>query len=776
MGTAIERSADTSIRCVHGWLAATLRRRTLSMAAAIVATALAVAPAAQAVPAQASTAQASTAAGGLSVTIDAMNPSIARAGATVNLRGTITNRTRQTQAGLEVQLYTSASRFHTRDGLKSYLSSGVAPGLTTAGDAFGLSASLAPGATTSWSTSFRVSDEGISTFGVYPVAAQLQAVATLGVLSSDRTLLPYWPASQAAAGLQSRLKVSWLWPLVDQPHHRACTALTDNSLAAELAPDGRLSALLDAGTSHQGAGLTWMIDPALLSDVATMSSPYQVGGQPTCTGAASEPASGAAVSWLSALRKATSAQPAVLTPYANVDMPALVHQGLTKDLATAYQLGDTVGDSVLRGTFGHDIAWPAGGTADQSVLTNLAAVQHVGTVVLTSSEMPYLTSDGFPPDDAVTSLRVAGLPMTVLLSDSTLTGVLRAGDTTSGTLSKNTEFDVRQQFLAQTAMIAAEAPESARTIVVAPPYDWSPSQALADDLLNETASAPWLAPTPLASLSSARDTERGVARQRPQATKKSPGELSAGYLNRVRAAGHQLAGYNSMLYKPTASYTQFLDEALIATESAAWRGRQAGPGEALAASLSGYIEGAEKKVKIISSGQVPMGGSSGLVPVSVQNGLQHQTIRVKVIVSVNSTPSRTSQLTIGHFPAVLIIPPLSPGTVRLPVSAAPQGSTVINVSLASADGTPLPAIKQQPVIVLSTRYGRAILFLIAAAIGVLVLTSVFRGFRRRMGGDVNLVNEEADPPGSVVTGTSDARYPTEAPDDLADARRWADDA
>jgi Family of unknown function (DUF6049) len=751
------------------------------MAAAIAVTALAVAPAAQASTAQASTAQASTArtstaTGGLSVTIDAMNPSVARAGATVNLRGTITNGTRQTQAGLEVQLYTSASHFTTRDGLKSYLSSGVASGLATAGDPFLVPSSLAPGATVSWSASFGVGDEGIAAFGVYPVAAQLQAVATPGLLSSDRTLLPYWPASQAAAGLQSRLKVSWLWPLVDQPHHRACTALTDNSLAAELAPDGRLSTLLDAGTSHEDADLTWMIDPALLSDVATMSSPYQVGGQPTCTGATSEPASGAAVSWLSALRKATSAQPAVLTPYANVDMPALVHQGLTKDLATAYQLGDTVGDSVLRGSFGHDIAWPAGGTADLSVLTNLAAVQHVGTVVLTSSEMPPLATGKFKGDDAVTSLRVAGLPMNVLLSDSTLTGVLRAGDTSTGTLSKSAEFDVRQRFLAETAMIAAEFPESARTIVVAPPYDWSPSQALADDLLNETASAPWLAPTPLASLSSARDTERGVARQRPQATKKSPGELSAGYLSQVRAADTLLAGYNSMLYKPSASYTQFVDEALIATESAAWRGRQARPGEALADSLSRYIEGAEKKVKIIASAQVPMGGSSGLVPVSVQNGLLHQTIRVKVIVSVDRTPSRTSQLTIGHFPAVLIIGPLSPGTVRLPVSAAPQGSTVIHVSLASADGTPLPAIKLQPVTVLSTRYGRAILFLIAAAIGVLVLTSVFRGFRRRMGGDENLVNEEADPPGSVVTGTSDARYPTEAPDDLADARRWADDA
>jgi hypothetical protein len=750
------------------------------VAAAIATAALAAGPAVFASAVFASTAHAApgqaraAAKGGISITIDGMSPSVARAGATVNLRGTITNHTRQTQAGLEVQLLTSATHFTPRDDLKSYLSNGEATGLTPAGDPFGVAASMAPGSTVSWSTSFQVSAEGISTFGVYPVTAQLQA-ATLGVLSSDRTLLPYWPGSRAAANLQSPLKISWIWPLVDQPHHRACAALTDNSLAAELGPDGRLSALLAAGSAHDD--LTWMIDPALLSDVATMSSRYQAGGQPNCAGASSEPASPAAASWLTALRKVTAAQPTVLTPYANVDMTALVHRGLTQDLAAAYQLGDAIGDSVLHGTFGHDIAWPAGGTADQSVLTNLAAAEHIGTTVLTSSEIPYLASAGkFQPDDAVTSLRVAGLPMKVLLSDSTLTGVLRAGDTSSGRLSKSTAFDVSQRYLAETAMIAAEAPESARTIVVAPPYDWSPSRALAGNLLDETASAPWLTPAPLASLSSAPDTQRGVARKQLSSNKKSPGELSAGYLDQVRATGNDLAAYQSMLYKPSPGYVRFVTEAMIATESAAWRGRGESRGESLIDSLSGYIQSAEKKAEIITSAQVPMGGSSGLVPFTIQNGLQQKTIQVRVIVSVDNTLGRTSQLTVGHFQDLLVIPPQQTRLVKLPVSSAPQGSTLIHVSLAGADGTPLQFVKHGQLIVLSTRYGRAILFLIGAAIGVLVLTSVFRGVRRRLHGDPNPVSEEADPPGSVVTGTSDTRYPTEAPDDLADARRWVDDA
>ena len=104
-----------------------------------------------------------------------------------------------------------------------------------------------------------------------------------------------------------------------------CAALTSNDLAASLDPGGRLSALLTAGASHPDADLTWVIDPALLSDVATMTQPYQVGSKPNCTDAATEPASQAAASWLAALKTVTPGQPTVITPYANVDMTALVH-------------------------------------------------------------------------------------------------------------------------------------------------------------------------------------------------------------------------------------------------------------------------------------------------------------------------------------------------------------------------------------------------------------------------------------------------------------------
>ena len=757
---------------MHGLLRANFTRRTLSLAAALALPAAVTAVLlGMSAPAQASPARLSQA-GTVSVAIDSISPHTAGPGATVTVTGTVRNGTSQAKAGLYVQLSTSAARFPTRDEMDAYLSQGGGTSLVAVGNPFFITASLRPGATGQWHASFQVDSVGIAEFGVYPVTAQVSDPAG-DVLASAQTLLPFWPGQQAA-GLLRRLDVGWIWPLVDQPHHQVCPALTNNDLAASLAPGGRLSALLAAGHAHPDADLTWVIDPALLGDVQAMTRPYEVDTGSGCGGAAPEPASRAATAWLSVLRAVTSGQATVITPYANVDAAALVHARLTGDLTSAYTAGRQVADSVLHGSFGSPIALPAGGTADLSVLKSLAAAEHIGTVVLDSSEMPPVDSAVFE-DDAVTSIRTAAGTMTILLADHVLTGVLRAGDAGSGTLPQSTQFAVGQRFLAETAMIAAEAPDSARSIVVAPPDGWSPPAALASVLLAETAGAPWLAPTPVGNLARSPDTARSIARRHLPASHPSPAELRGGYLDTVSKVGTSLGAYQAMLDQPSKGYQQSLGQALTATESSAWRGSAVSQGLALTGSLSEYLRSQEKKVKIIAADQVSMAGSSGAVPVSIQNELP-EAIRVKVKAIVVNSPDRTSQLTIGRFHNPIVVQPHTAGQlVRLPVSSAPQGSTVIRLSLTSADGTALP-VATKSLTVLSTRYGRAILFLIGAAIGVMILTSGYRGVRRWLRADTHLASEGAGQPGSVGTGTSSARHPTEAPDDLADARRWADDA
>ena len=229
-----------------------------------------------------------------------------------------------------------------------------------------------------------------------------------------------------------------------------------------------------------------------------------------------------------------------------------------------------------------------------------------------------------------------------------------------------------------------------------------------------------------------------------------------------------------MLYRPAPSYLQSLDEERAATESSAWRRSGAGQGLALADSLSSYLSGEESKVQIVVSPQVPMGGASGQIPVSIRNA-GNKAIEVQLNASADNSPDRPSQVTFGHAHTVVTVPPQRAVTARLQVSSAPIGSTLIRLSLTSANGTPL-TFADKSFTVVSTRYGRAILFLIGAAIGVLVLTSVYRAVRRSLNAGGRVTPEEADPAGTVVTGTSGARHPTEAPDDLAEARRRADDA
>jgi hypothetical protein len=760
---------------VHGLLLADIPRRILSLAAAAVVPAAVTAVLVLAAPAQAQPGRPAqpgqpVQAGRVSIVIDSMTPQTAKPGSTVTVAGTVTNGTSQTKAGLDVQLSTSPTRFQTRDAMDGYVSHGTDANLEQVGDPFSLAASLRPGATVQWHASFQVNTVGMDQFGVYPVSAQL-GDGEGDVLGADQTLLPFWPGQQAA-GLARPLDIAWVWPLIDQPHHQVCTALTNNDLAASLAPGGRLSALLGAGQANPGAQVTWVVDPALLSDVNTMTKPYQVASGLGCSSAVKEPASKAAKTWLDTLRGITTGQPPVITPYANVDVSALVHSGLAPDITSAYSMGYAVADSVLHGSLGPSIAVPAGGTADLSVLTNLATAQHIGTAVLDSNEMPPVNSGGFEPDDAITSIRTpSGASMTILLADHVLTGVLAAGDTSSGVLPQSTQFAVNQRFLAETAMIAAEAPDSDRSIVVAPPENWSPSATLASDLLSETASTPWLSPTTLGSLAGAQDSERTLARQPPPDNRDSPGELTSSYLSTVARTGAELGAYQDLLYQPSNAYVQGLQQALTATESSAWRGRAATQGLILAKKLSGFMSGEESQIHIIAAQQVPMGGSSGLVPVSIQNGSRH-AIQVRLSTSVVNVPDRTSQLSIGHFQSLIMVQPQQAPTMRLPVNSAPIGSTVIQLSLTTVHGKTL-SLPVTSLTVQSTRYGRAILFLIGAAIGVLVLTSVFRGVRRRMRADTQVAPEDADLPGSV--DTSSARHPTEAPDDLADARRWADD-
>jgi hypothetical protein len=662
----------------------------------------------------------------LAISITGMTPQLARPGNTVTVTGTLANRTGSAISGITVQAQTSTVLFNGRAEMTSFTADGSYPYQLLPAGTPETTRTVPSGATVRWSVSFPAATF-YSRFGVFPL--QVQAVAPRGgYTATARTFLPFWPGGTASSQPQ-QLQVAWIWPLIDNPQQGACTkTLATSRLAGSVASGGRLSTLLGAGaTWAQDDQLTWSVDPALLSDVSVMTRQYFTLGNSACTGRFSQKASPAASEWLAKLQTATAGQPAFLTPYANVDVAALSHAGLDASIRTAYQLGDTVAGQILPQTFGPRSggtgdgsvpAWPAGGLADAGVVTSLASDGGINTVVLSSGEM----SSSTPGYDNALGRTTSGIgtSVSVLLADSGITSQL---GTASPAPTEAGQFAFVQNFLAQTAMISSEAPNLARSLVIAPPTDWDPSPAEAAALLSITHNTPWLRPVALSALAAQTTTLPSTPLPAKQVNR---GELSATYIDHVRQVQASAALFTNLLYRPQASMVTALEAAVAATQSAAWRGSGSPGGWLAIGKLSDYLSYSEHKVQIVpASKKIFLAGTSGETPVSVRNELGWP-VQVRVVAST----SLGSQLQVGTFNSLLTVQAYKTNTVRMPVHSATIGTSTVQLQLVTEDGSPL-TWTTQPLSVEVTRFGRSLLIIIGGALGILVLTSVFRLRRKR---------------------------------------------
>jgi hypothetical protein len=665
----------------------------------------------------------------VSLAITSVSPTYARPNETVTVSGTLTNVSDRSMSGLSIQLRSSPNPFTSRGSLQEYADGTFPADEPVAGAVTPLKEPVAPRATVTWSVPLRVNDAGMTTFGVYPLAAQAEN-SSLTPLTVSRTFLPFWPANKS---LQPDTEaIAWIWPLIDQPRQAACSGLLNNGLESSLASGGRLNDLLQAGSQYSSkAHLTWAIDPALLANVNTMTKPYTVTKASTLSsgecGGAAKPASQAAGSWLAQLRSATAGQPVFVTPYADADVAALTRSSMTTDLARAFTQGRAVATSVLSRNFTGSgatdsanmtaLAWPADGIANRAVLRNLAA-NGISTVVLDSSTMPPSPQRDYTPSAQATASDGTGTPMTVLLSDDTITQII--GTANSPSDSAATAFSVEQRYLAETAMIAAEQPSIGRSVVVAPPRRWDPPAGVASDLLSETVTAPWLRSVSLGDLAAVKDPSGKVTRQPPRAHSKT--QLSSGLLGLARRVELQANLLASVEQKPSP----LLENAAAAIESSAWRGdgSAARQGAALARQISGYLAGQVGKLTVFVVPRVTLGGLKGTVPVSISNGLNYA-----VNVRLQADPS--GGITVRGPPHVVTVPPGQQVIVKIAVAATTVGSTVLRLRLLTPQGAPFSGAAT--VTIQATHYGTLALVIMAAALGVLVLTAITRGFRRARG-------------------------------------------
>ena len=681
----------------------------------------------------------------LAISITGMTPAFAGPDSTITLHGTLANHTGSALSGITVQAMTSFESFQYPAQMSDFTDGTSTILLQQAGAPDSVADSVPNGATEAWTVSFQAS-EFYSQFGVFPVEAQVTAA---GITNHARTFLPFWPGGSSATQPKG-LQVAWVWPLIDTPQQGACTdTLATSELAGSVASGGRLNTLLDAGSAWaQQDDLTWDIDPALLSDVSVMTRLYHTHGNAVCTERFVEQPSKAASAWLAQLKSSTAGSPAFLTPYANVDVAALSHAGLDSSIAAAYRVGDTVAGQILPGTFGVNgagtgdgaalnAAWPADGLADAGVLTSLAHDGGISTVVLSSNELP----SSSPGEDArAKTISSMGTSMSVLLANSRITSLLAAA---SASASQTGQFDLTQDFLAQTAMIAAELPGTPRSLVIAPPTGWDPSPAEANALLSITHNAPWLHSVGLSTLAAEAAKLPSTSQVPPKRV--SGAELSDTYFDHLAPVQASVNLFTDLLYQPSTQQLDSLTAALAATESSAWRGRGSPGGWLAMTQLHGYLSAAEDKVTMIASKKLLLAGQSGKTAVSVQNGL---TVPIQVKVMATTPPG--SDLQVESFNQVLKVQAGQTGTVYMPVrSSSGIGTATVRLQLATQNGSPL-TWTAQPMSVEVTRFGRLLLILIGGALGILVLTSVYRLRRKRLAGagSGGSANENADAGGA----------------------------
>jgi hypothetical protein len=660
----------------------------------------------------------------ISIFITGMTPQWASPRSTVTVTGTLRNNAR-TPSQLSVQLFGSSTPVASVDELQRDESQLYSPATTPLQvPAWQASGPLAPGASTDWSIRVPASALGMTDFGVYPLAAEAQDQFGTA-LATTTTYLPYEPDRKGpyASSRPSPAKIAWLWPLIDspllnRPWQGNCSGPQASALAQSLGQGGRLGELVQAGSADQS--ITWVIDPAVLANVLALKTCQS--SQPRWAKSAS--------TWLTSLQGDTSGMPLTVTPYGDPNVAALNSVGHAGDVYTSFSLGRDLAGGILNRdltpgpasgatsaaadplTAAAGIAWSAVGVPGYGTVEDLANVDHVRTLVLSTSAFPGGQYSVLKTLNGGGGCGYGGCYVKALLASQSLTDLLG-----SHSSAPDSAFVTGQQFLAETALLSQQVP--AQPIVVAPPPRWEPPGALAAGLLADTSRAPWLSQVTVTSLASARHIPTVPNLSWPRGSV-GPIRVTRPELRKLRMLGREIAQLQGIQAHPD----KYLFLAVSTLESSAWQGASTATPDAMLATVARRIDAEQHDVRIIAEKRITLGGLKGSVPVSIDNRLPYP-----VKVELQLQYSQASRIRIATDPPGLVtVPPHQTQTIKLRVQAAKVGSTTVTMLLATQGGAPFSLPLRMTI--QATQVGILGMIIFAAALGVFLIASAARAVRR----------------------------------------------
>jgi len=649
--------------------------------------------------------------------LTSISPDVPTAGGVLRVTGEITNTGRQELRDVEVRLRLSATRLGSRAELAA-----VAEGSTTSRDGEPIVSATLPDLDAGEATTFAVSralDElpQLTGFGVYVLGVEVLAgrPSGFGRVALVRTMLPWVPKQPDFLPTG----YTWLWPLVSRPTRLSDGTFADDVLAGEMAAEGRLSRLLDAGARMQdSAGLTWVVDPELLSAAADMADGYRVQAPDGST----VPGGGSGIAglWLDRLRTVTAGQPVLALPYGDPDLVALNRHRRAGDIVRADALADaTIADTLPLATAVSEIAWPVDGFVNRGTLGVLRGDGRTAAVLDGRAVPPELDLSYTPAgraDLATRSGRVAGL-----LADPGLADQLRRHGPDP--------LLAGQRVLAETAMITSELPSTGteRSIVVMPPRRWDPDQVFLDRL-EATAAAPWTASVPLRTLAQTAPPE--IDRQPlayPSGQRRR--ELPAPYLRALDAMHTSISLLGAILTDPTQLVPGF-DRSVTLLGSSWWRGR---PSRVNRLDREKELLKEARTSVRVQPGNFTFSSRSGTIPVTVANELPQE---VEVVLRLDP---QTPRLRVDPVEA-FTIGPNSKRQIPVSASAIASGPVVVDAQLHTVGGAAYG--QPVPLQISVTQYGTVALYITAVAAGVLFLAAGVRVLRRVVAGR----RQEPEPP------------------------------
>jgi hypothetical protein len=482
------------------------------------------------------------------------------------------------------------------------------------------------------------------------------------------------------------VRVSWLWPLLDRPHRLTSdTVFTDDDLAAELAPDGRLDRALQVVENvGDSIPLTLVVDPEVLDEIWVMAhKPYQVrDGTNLIAGTGKD----AAAAWLDRLRNTLSTDTQVeveLTPFADPNVQAITAAGRTwrtslPSTAMAQEVSDALGGRALDST----LAWPAKGAIDR---TTLAALDKdgVSTVVLNSSAVTPRLAKGAVPA-GLARLRTGGTDVAAALTSSTLERFvarnLTASDGTSSTLP---------QLLSELAVRAAQEPDVKHAVVLSAPRYVDPDVTAAVETIRETSNSKFAKPIALRAAvlpGALLPTNRSGLAPVPS----SAANVSDPAFDAATNAAVNLPAIRSMLDTKhdlaARAFVQSLPIAIQRAESAAWADEtQAGAAGGYADELNRTVDDTISGVRIVqpSSRSYTLASNNSPLPITIDNELPYA---VNVQISINTIPPKlpgfsTSRIGVQHVDSK------QKRTVKIPTTIERSGRIRITAVLLPPNGT-----------------------------------------------------------------------------------------